>query len=178
MCASNVLEKAKSLRANGVINYLGFSSHYAQGKEIEAALDTGVFDVAELPYNIFNTLREYMSVETAIGEKLAQRERERLTAEAGKVAPHMKNICRECMHCLEKFECPNGVPFPEILLVYSRYLVNEKLERDTTRFRELFRERGFRADECIECGECVPWCEYKLIIPDMLKQAQQILGQS
>ncbi len=248
MCASKVLEKAQSLKADGVINYIGFSSHYAQGKEIKEALDTGVFDVAEFPYNIFNpelgegdpinflkyaydrdvgiinmkafggnsmsaifnTLREYMSVdypamlrfclsnpyistvdagakfpeefrvdmETVIGEKLAQRERERLTAEAGKVAPHMKNICRECMHCLEKFECPNGVPFPEILSVYSRYLVNEKLERDTTQFRELFRERGFRADECIECGECVPWCEYELNIPDMLKQAQQILGQS
>ncbi len=248
MCASKVIEKAQTLKADGVINFIGFSSHYAQGKEIKEALDTGVFDVAELPYNIFNpdlgeggpinllkyayerevgiinmkafggnsmpaifnTLREYMSVdypamlrfclsnpyisavdagakypqefrldvETAIGERLARKERERLTAEAGKVAPHMKNICRERMHCLEKFECPNGVPFPEILSVYSRYLVNEKLERDTTQFRELFRKRGFQADECIECGKCVPWCEYELNIPEMLKQAQQILGQS
>jgi predicted aldo/keto reductase-like oxidoreductase len=246
MRASGVLKKAQSLKEQGVINYIGFSSHYKQGKEIKEALDTGIFDVVELPYNIFNpdlgeggemnllkyaydrdvgiinmkafggnsmpaiynTLREYITVDypamlrfclsnpyistvdagarypeeflldvqTAIGEGFAQRERERLAEEAGKVAPHMKSICRECMHCLEKFECPNGVPFPEILSVYSRYLINERLEKDTSRFRQLYRERNFQAEQCTECGQCLPWCEYELNIPEMLKRAQQVLG--
>lgn len=51
---SGVLDKAQKLKDEGVINYIGFSSHYYDTREIKDALDTGIFDVVELPYNIFN----------------------------------------------------------------------------------------------------------------------------
>ena len=41
------------VKAQGIVNFIGFSSHY-KTPEIKDALDTDVFDVVELPYNIFN----------------------------------------------------------------------------------------------------------------------------
>jgi predicted aldo/keto reductase-like oxidoreductase len=243
MCKSKVLDKAVSLKEEGVFNYLGFSSHYQQVKEIREALDTDAFDVVELPYNIFNpelgrpgennmikyafdkgagiinmkafggngmpgifkTLKEYIStdyptmlnfclanpfisavdagakyveefradIDTVLAPRLSEAELWARVKEAEKVAPHMKGICRECMHCLEKFECPNGVDFPGVLAIYSRYMINDKLNRNTSDFRAMYGKLGDPVEECIECGECMPWCEYKLDIPVMLKQAQR-----
>ena len=54
--SSGVLEKLQSLKNEGVVNYLGFSSHYEFSNEIKDAVDTGIFDVVELPYNVFNRI--------------------------------------------------------------------------------------------------------------------------
>ena len=246
MESSAVLDVARELRDRGKVDFLGFSSHYAQGKEINAALDTGVFDVVELPYNVFNRdlvegeagdlfrkahemdlgiinmkafsgngfveihriLRDYVSIDYAAmlryclrnacvstidaGAKyasefvadieaaamgpLTEQEARALEVEADTVAPVMKNICRECMHCQEKFTCPHGVDFPGILSAYSRFLVGRHLGQDTGEAAEAYRKLQGDAEECIECAECLPWCEYKLDVPKMIKEAQAALG--
>lgn len=51
---SGVLDELKKIKEQGLVNFVGFSSHYPDTKEIKAAIDTGVFDVTELPYNVFN----------------------------------------------------------------------------------------------------------------------------
>ncbi len=243
---SGVLDKAQELKEEGRINFIGFSSHYAQKKEIIEAIDSGVFDVCELPYNIFNrelgedgevnilehaynndvgiinmkafngngmvpifeSLKEVVSIdypvmlnfcltnpyistvdagaryieefkedmETALGERLNEEEIKEYKKEADKVADDLKGVCRECMHCLEKFECPQEIDFPGILAVLSRYQISEKLDKETEKYIKKYREFKLTAEECIECGECMPWCEYELEIPEMLKEAQQILG--
>ncbi|MFW5980592.1 MAG: aldo/keto reductase [Halanaerobiaceae bacterium] len=246
MQESGVLEKAKELKKEGRINYIGFSSHYAQKKEIIEAIDSGIFDVCELPYNIFNrelgedgetdilkhahdnglgiinmkafngngmvpiyeSLKEVVSIDypvmlnfcltnpyistvdagaryieefkldidTALGERMSSEEITEYKEEADKVADDMKGICRECMHCLEKFECPEGIDFPGILATYSRYEVSRKLNKETAEYLEQYQEFELTAEECIECGKCMPWCEYELNIPEMLKEAREALG--
>ncbi len=99
----------------------------------------------------------------------------KMKQEADKVSSHFKNTCRECMHCLEKFKCPQDINFPGILSVYSRYKINKNLERDTSSFNEQYKEFELNADDCLECGECNPWCEYKLNIPQMLREAHDNL---
>lgn len=243
---SKTLDRLQELKREGVINHIGFSSHYANGKEIKEAVDTGVFDVVELPYNIFNrtlgedgetnlleyinkkdvgiinmkafdgngmvpiykVLRELISIDyetmlrfclsnpfittvdagaryvgefeadikTAAGARYTKQEMVLLKAEADKVSSYMRNICRECMHCLEKFECPNRLNFPDILSIYSRYSISEKLGKDTARFVEQYGQLELNGEDCLECGACVPWCEYKLNIPEMLKKAHDVLG--
>lgn len=243
---SGVIEKAQKLKEDGVINYIGFSSHYAQKKEIIEAIDTDAFDVCELPYNIFNrelgedgeinilkyaadhglgiinmkafngngmvaiynTLRDVMSInynnmlnfclsnpyistvdagakyidefkediETALGDRLTEKQLLDYKKEADKVAPNMKEICRECMHCLEKFECGQGIDFPGILATYSRYMISDSLDKDTDKYKKAYQDFELNYEECIECGQCLPWCEYELNIPEMMREAEKKLG--
>lgn len=242
---SGVLEKAKELKETGLINYIGFSSHYGDGKEIKEAVDTGIFDVVELPYNVFNRslgedgeidlleyihkkeigiinmkafngngmpalynmLKEYMTIDydvmlnfclsnnntssvdagamyveqfeqdikTALDDRLTEEEKTIYKQEADKIAPNLNNICRECMHCLEKFECTQGIHFPTVLSIHGRYEVAEKLGKDTSPMVEQYEKLALDAENCIECGLCVPWCEYKLNIPEMMKKAHDEL---
>jgi predicted aldo/keto reductase-like oxidoreductase len=242
---SGVLDKLKELKSEGVINYIGFSSHYRNVKEIREAADTGIFEVAELPYNVFNRslgedgqinflkyfndkgialinmkafggngmvpvmkiLRDYVDIDysvmlnfclsnpyistvdagaryihefeadinTALAPRFDDSQLMKLKQEADKVSGLFQNICRECMHCLEKFSCPQEIDFPGILSVYSRYNVNEKLGRNTSEFFEQYRKFELNAENCLECGECSKWCEYGLNIPVMLREAHNIL---
>jgi predicted aldo/keto reductase-like oxidoreductase len=241
---SGALELAQEYKEKGIINHIGFSSHYNDAPEIREALDTGVFDVIELPYNLFNRslgedgaidllkyaydknvgiinmkafngngmvpiyqmLKGIISIdyrtmlnfcltnpyitavdagakyvsefrqdlETAAGDRFSQDEVGKYKAEADTISADMNGICRECMHCMEKFCCPQGVDFPTVLSLYSRYSIGEKLNKDTSDLFRLYGDDAYNAGACIECGQCLEWCEYKLDIPNMLKKARDI----
>ena len=49
--SSGVLDRLQELKKQGAVNFIGFSSHYPFAREIKEAIDTGIFDVVELPYN-------------------------------------------------------------------------------------------------------------------------------
>lgn len=50
---SGVLDHAKKLQEQGLFTYLGFSSHTGHEVHIEEAIESGYFEVTELPYNVF-----------------------------------------------------------------------------------------------------------------------------
>jgi predicted aldo/keto reductase-like oxidoreductase len=245
--SSGVLDRLKTLKEEGVINYIGFSSHYPEAVEIKEAIDTGVFDVVELPYNVFNRslgedgdlnlleyiynknigiinmkafdgngmvpvykiLREFISIDysamlnfclsnpyitavdagarfveefeadikTALANRYSSEELVSIKAEADKVSKHVKHVCRECMHCIEKFECPNKLDFPGLMSVYSRFTISENLGKDTSEFVDKYATFELNGSDCLECGACLPWCEYKLNIPEMLKKAHEKLSR-
>jgi predicted aldo/keto reductase-like oxidoreductase len=52
--SSGVMAELSKIKSKGLVNFVGFSSHYHDGKEIREAIDSDVFDVCELPYNVFN----------------------------------------------------------------------------------------------------------------------------
>lgn len=238
---SGVLPRLRELQQEGLISFPGFSSHYPFAKEIKEAVDTGCFDVVELPYNvynrslgedgelnllqyihdqdlgivnmkafngngmlaIYNVLREFVTIdyrkmlnfclsnpyitsvdagartpeefdadiEVALGERPSAQERSAWAEEADKVAGHMNDTCRECMHCLEKFACPNGLNFPEILSVYSRMKICTSLGKAADQYKEQYLKLPMSGADCLECGACLEWCEYKLNIPKLLKEA-------
>lgn len=245
---SGVIEHAKKRQQEGLFTYLGFSSHYGDGKEIKEALDTGAFQVMELPYNIYNRsigedgeidflqyahdrgvaivnmkafngtammatskiIKDFCSitysdmlrfclsnpnittvdvgaryaheydadVETSLLPMLTAQERQALKAEADKVSGHFNGICRECMHCLEKFECPQGINFPAILGNHSRYKIAVSLGQDASAYVENYAKmEGLKADACVGCGSCTEWCEYHLDIPAMMIKAHEDLGR-
>ncbi len=245
---SGVLKDFQAAKDQGLVTYLGFSSHYRDTEAIEAALDTGIFDVVELPYNVYNRslgedgdtnfleyafnrdvgiinmkafngngmppiyrmIEDFVTIDypamlnfclsnpyittvdagarfisefqediaVAMGERLAPQELAALKAEADKIAGDIDGVCRECMHCLEKFSCSQDVDFPKILALYSRHTVADKLGKDTAGFAQEYSALSINADDCIECGECMPWCEYKLEIPEMLKRAHDVFTGS
>ncbi len=246
MIKSGVIEHAKKRQAEGLFTYLGFSSHYGDVKEIREALDTGAFQVMELPYNIYNRsigedgktdflqyahdkgvaivnmkafngnsmvatsklisdfcsikysdmLRFCLSnpnistvdagaryaeefqadIQASLLPAMGAEERQALKKEADKISGLFNNICRECMHCLEKFECPQGIDFPSILGNHSRYQMAKTLGKDPAPYVENYRKmEGLKADSCVGCGGCVEWCEYHLDIPAMMIRAREDL---
>ncbi len=245
--SSGVLETIKEYKKQGIINFAGFSSHYPFTKEVKEAIDTDVFDVVELPYNVFNRtfgesgdinlleyinkkdigivnmkafegngmvpvypmLREFINIDyekmlnfclsnpyittvdagakyvsefeldiqTALKPRLSQEEKQALMDEADKVSKYIKNLCRQCMHCLEKFKCPHDVEFVDSLASYSRYLLSTSLDKDPSAHVNDYRAIKMSGKDCLECGECLPWCEYKLNIPKMLKEAHEKMGE-
>jgi hypothetical protein len=112
-------------------------------------------------------------IEVAVGERLTEEEIRKYKAEADKIAGDMNKICRECLHCLEKFQCPQGIDFPAILALYSRYIIGEKLNKDTSELMKQYMEFTINAENCIVCEQCMEWCEYKLNIPEMLEKAHK-----
>lgn len=244
---SGAIEHAIERQKAGDFTYLGFSAHYGDGASIKDALDTGVFQVMELPYNVYNraigedgeiNLQKYAcekgvavvnmktfngngmvptskiikdvcdigyadmlrfvlsnpyittcdvgakydyefeaDVEAAQLPVMTAEEREEIKNTADRVSGLMANICRECMHCMEKFTCPSGVDFPAILGNFARYQIAEKLGKDVTEYVEAYKAMPApRADGCVGCGACREWCEYHLDIPAELVKVKEILG--
>ncbi len=131
-----------------------------------ATVDAGVRVPAE-----FDT-----DLEAALTERLTAAERDALKKEADKISGLMKNVCRECLHCLEKFSCPHGIDFPRILSLHSRYQFMSRQGKDTSSLVFQYREIAPNGGDCVACGACLPWCEYRLSIPELLKEAHQILS--
>ena len=244
---SGVIEYAKKRQAAGDFTWFGFSSHYGDGDVIKAAIDTGAFQVCELPYNVYNLslaeesptidyikyahdnglgvinmkafngngttaifpqIADYAGfgydemlkfclanpyitsvdvgavnmaqfnadIEASLSPVLTGGERTTLVQQAKRVAPYLKSICRECMHCVEAFSCPMNIDFPHILGLHGRFVVSSGLGFDTSDFRRQYAEFSPSADECIACGGCTPWCEYHLDVPEMMKKAAADLG--
>ena len=115
-------------------------------------------------------------IEVAVGERLTKDQIRNYKAEADKISGDMNKLCRECLHCLEKFQCPQGLNFPEILALYSRYLIAKKLNKDTSELIKQYKKFEINAADCIACEQCMEWCEYKLNIPDMLEKAHEVLA--
>ena len=135
------------------------------------------------------SLAEYLDNAGASGMPLLTAdERREMRERASRVAPYLRTICRECMHCVEEFECPHGVNFPRMLGTHGRYLVSKSLGFDIGAYREEFKAAAAFGiepndnnndkecpeslfDRCEACGQCLPWCEYHLDIPTMLEDA-------
>ena len=80
------------------------------------------------------------------------------------------------MHCLEKFKCPNGVDFPELLILYAQYTVSSALKDEPAEYKSKYKALSKKADGCTGCGDCRQWCEYHLDIPAELAAAHAALN--
>ncbi len=82
--------------------------------------------------------------------------------------------CTNCGYCLP---CPNGVAIPSILQIYNEVMIHD--DPRVGRFRYGgpggLREEQ-RADQCIECGECVDACPQEIPIPEWLQKSHALLG--
>lgn len=238
---NGVLDHAKKLQKQGLFTYLGFSSHTGHEACIEEAIESGYYEVTELPYNVFAPSMEkliklahekgmsvinmkafggngmvtkselfkdycdittrkrlqfclsspYISsvdvgcrfieeleedIEVAMMPKLTVATCKELIAEAKRVGHSTENTCRECTHCLEKFECPQGVDFPKILAIHTRYKIADEFDQDIEPIKAMYQEVREEALKCVKCNQCLEWCEYKLDIPALLEEADALLG--
>jgi len=248
MKSSGVLEHAKKRKEEGYFDYLGFSSHNGHEEVIKEAIESGYFEVCELPYNVFtpgfnrdlecygNIMKlafdkgiaiinmkafggngmadkakifekycdislekrllfclsnKYISTvdagcrfieELELDANISQMPRlsdgqcKELEIEAKRVTETMEGTCRECTHCLEKFECPQGLNFPNILALHTQYKLSKEFDGDIEEIKSAYSLLAQNAEECTECGQCLSWCEYQINIPELLKETHSVIG--
>ena len=242
MKASGAIAHGQKRQAAGDFTYLGFSAHYGDGDVIKEAIDTGAFQVLELPYNVYNRVlsedgeidllkyavdhgmgvvnmkafngngmvptsklikdlvditytdmvrfnlgnpavstidagarfpEEFKAdMDAAAMAPLTCDERKAPAAEADKVSGLFNSICRECTHCMEKFQCPQGIYIPSVLGEHARFTIAKAVGKDTAASVAAYAAiDGPHAEACVACGACKEWCEYHLDIPAMMEQA-------
>jgi predicted aldo/keto reductase-like oxidoreductase len=86
--------------------------------------------------------------------------------------------CTACGYCMP---CPNGVEIPRTFEMYNEAMVYGGIRQIRSRYQGqgpggLKKEQ--RADQCIECGECLEACPQKIPIPDWLKKAHDLFGST
>lgn len=80
-----------------------------------------------------------------------------------------REFCRTCGYCQP---CPEEIRIPIILRhlgYYKRYGLDEWA-------RGRYRMVEVKADNCVECGQCREKCPYGLDVPEMLKEAHNLLS--
>ena len=132
-----------------------------------SAIDAGVRSIDEFNVDEAASLLPVMLPE----ERAALREK------AKAISPYLNKICRECLHCVEKFECPQGVDFPHILSIHGRYSISKSLGLETARYLEDYAKFSPDATGCVACGNCNEWCDYHLKIPEMMAAAAADLAK-
>jgi predicted aldo/keto reductase-like oxidoreductase len=78
--------------------------------------------------------------------------------------------CTSCQYCLP---CPNGVNIPRVFEIYNEARIYGDEEAARGSYAWLDAEQ--RADQCVECGECLDKCPQQIEIPDWLAKAHELL---
>ncbi len=79
--------------------------------------------------------------------------------------------CTDCRYCLP---CPNGVNIPRIFEIYNDVMMYGDDGRVNWAYNFGLDEKS-RADQCVECGECLEKCPQAIEIPDWLAKAHKLL---
>ncbi|MBA7495440.1 hypothetical protein ES702_06027 [subsurface metagenome] len=81
--------------------------------------------------------------------------------------------CTSCGYCMP---CPNGVEIPRILQMYTEAIMYDDLQTVQSQYQnpDILKEEQ-RADQCLECDECLEACPQEIPIPEWLKKAHELL---
>jgi len=79
--------------------------------------------------------------------------------------------CTKCGYCMP---CPNGVEIPRIFELYNNAIIYD----DPLMGRVIYEVLKKRADQCIDCGDCIEACPQEIPIAEWLQKAHALLGPS
>ena len=86
------------------------------------------------------------------------------------------DLCSQCYQCLP---CPENINIPEVLRLRNLAVAYEMTDFGQYRYRMLENAGhwfpGRKANNCTECGDCLPRCPEKLPIPSLLFDTHELL---
>ena len=124
--------------------------------------------------NTEEQLRENLAIANVAAPGALSETELALAAEVrGHYLGRMKVPCTTCGYCVP---CPSGVSIPDVFSMLNTTAMFDAREATSRLYKGILVSRGLAADACIECGECVPKCPQTIAIPDVLKQAHELLG--
>ena len=75
--------------------------------------------------------------------------------------------------------CPNGVQIPVILELYNDAMIYGDATNSQFRYTgPVGLKEAERADQCIECTDCVKACPQGIQVPEWLKKAHTLLSKA
>lgn len=87
------------------------------------------------------------------------------------------DLCSQCYQCLP---CPENINIPEVLRLRNLAVAYEMTDFGQYRYRMLENAGhwfpGRKANNCTECGDCLPRCPEKLPIPSLLFDTHELLN--
>ena len=84
--------------------------------------------------------------------------------------------CTGCGYCMP---CKNGVQIPVILDLYNDAVIYGDASNSQFRYAgTMGLKETERADQCIECTDCIKTCPQSIQIPEWLKKAHDLLGKA
>jgi predicted aldo/keto reductase-like oxidoreductase len=81
---------------------------------------------------------------------------------------YWKRIIAPCTGCEYCMPCPQGVNIPENLNVLNELYMFDNFAESKRAYEFLPKES--RAEQCINCGTCLPKCPQKIQIPDHMSE--------
>jgi len=78
-----------------------------------------------------------------------------------------------CTSSKNRLPCPSGVDIPELFSIYNETLMHGD-EKRSQMFHGWLDEK-MRADQCVECGECLEKYPQHIEIPDWLARARKLI---
>ncbi|WP_432645336.1 aldo/keto reductase [Methanobrevibacter sp.] len=82
------------------------------------------------------------------------------------------NSCTRCGYCMP---CPHGVDIINCLTEYNIAHMMQDPKASAMQYFTLIDDDS-RADSCINCGECIPFCTQMLNIPEELQKVYEYFG--
>ncbi|MCL2632824.1 MAG: aldo/keto reductase [Coriobacteriia bacterium] len=81
--------------------------------------------------------------------------------------------CTACRYCQP---CPHGVKIPDCFAVYNSFIISgRRAMSDQVYYTNGIASKGFGADKCEHCDECVDKCPQRLPIPELLEELHATL---
>jgi len=81
--------------------------------------------------------------------------------------------CSNCRYCQP---CPNKVEIPRVFQIYNDAVMYDDMKSGQFMYNGMFGiPQDQRADQCVECGECLEKCPQHIEIPEWLKKAHEAL---
>ncbi|MBR3139799.1 MAG: aldo/keto reductase [Methanobrevibacter sp.] len=105
-------------------------------------------------------------------DKISEHDQEVIREVARTYRTHLGNDCTRCGYCMP---CPHGV---DIINCMSEYNIAHMMGNSKASAMQYFSliDENSRADSCIECMECLPFCTQMLNIPEELKKIHEYFG--
>ena len=121
--------------------------------------------------NSLNQVKENVRI-ASIEDKISENDQELIREVARTYRTFLGNSCTRCGYCMP---CPHGV---DIINCLTEYNIAHMMQNPKASAMQYFKliDDDLRADSCINCGECIPFCTQMLNIPEELQKVYEYFG--
>ena len=118
-----------------------------------------------------NQVKENIEIANKIDE-ISENDQELIREVARTYRTFLGNNCTRCGYCMP---CPHGVDIINCLTEYNIAHMLNDLKASAMQYFSLIDDDS-RADSCVQCMECIPFCTQMLDIPEELVKVHEYFG--
>lgn len=105
-------------------------------------------------------------------DTISENDQELIREVARTYRTYLGNRCTRCGYCMP---CPHGV---DIINCFTEYNIAHMMGNPKASAMQYFSliDEDSRADCCVDCGECIPFCTQMINIPEELEKVYEYFG--